>query len=429
VQREYLNLYSMSEQKLEQTDHAARLNNDCLTATLDRHALEQELRAQGEDFLRNVAENCPYLYAAAPLFVSSAQVAQMSAVINAVEEVVAMPAWHDAVLPQSPEIAHFAPRARGVFFGYDFHLNDTGAHLIEINTNAGGALLNELLLQSQRNTVWPGRPAAGENLQQTILDMFLDEWQRERGAAPLKTVAIVDEHPHQQYLYPEFVLAQRLFARAGINALIADPGELKMQADGLYLQGCKVDLIYNRLTDFSLQQQPVLQAAYLNNQVVLTPHPHAYALYADKKNLVLLSDPERLAALGVADSVIAVLQAGIPQTRVVHGADAELWRRERKQWFFKPVSGFGGRGTYRGANVTHRVFGEIMQGGYVAQRMAAPGQRRMRMESAEPVLVKSDVRCFVYNGQVQLIVARFYQGQTTNFRTAGGGFAVVHVVD
>jgi hypothetical protein len=34
----------------------------------------------------------------------------------------------------------------------------------------------------------------------------------------------------------------------------------------------------------------------------------------------------------------------------------------------------------------------------------------------------------VYRGRVQLISARLYQGQTTNFRTPGGGFAPVLTV-
>jgi hypothetical protein len=38
---------------------------------------------------------------------------------------------------------------------------------------------------------------------------------------------------------------------------------------------------------------------------------------------------------------------------------------------------------------------------------------------------KMDIRCYAYAGQVQFMVARLYQGQTTNFRTAGGGFAMV----
>ena len=36
-----------------------------------------------------------------------------------------------------------------------------------------------------------------------------------------------------------------------------------------------------------------------------------------------------------------------------------------------------------------------------------------------------DLRDYVYDGQVQWIAARLYQGQTTNFRTPGGGFAPV----
>jgi hypothetical protein len=36
-----------------------------------------------------------------------------------------------------------------------------------------------------------------------------------------------------------------------------------------------------------------------------------------------------------------------------------------------------------------------------------------------------DVRNYAYDGTVKLVAARLYQGQTTNFRTAGGGFAPV----
>ncbi len=39
--------------------------------------------------------------------------------------------------------------------------------------------------------------------------------------------------------------------------------------------------------------------------------------------------------------------------------------------------------------------------------------------------MKVDVRNYAYDGTVQLLAARLYQGQTTNFRTPGGGFAPV----
>ena len=39
--------------------------------------------------------------------------------------------------------------------------------------------------------------------------------------------------------------------------------------------------------------------------------------------------------------------------------------------------------------------------------------------------LKADVRNYAYAGEVRLVAARLYQGQTTNFRTPGGGFAPV----
>jgi hypothetical protein len=38
---------------------------------------------------------------------------------------------------------------------------------------------------------------------------------------------------------------------------------------------------------------------------------------------------------------------------------------------------------------------------------------------------KTDVWLYTYGGRVLLTAARLYQGQTTNFRTPGGGFAPV----
>jgi hypothetical protein len=105
-----------------------------------------------------------------------------------------------------------------------------------------------------------------------------------------------------------------------------------------------------------------------------------------------------------------------------------LWA-ERKSLFFKPNSGYGSKGAYRGEKLTKRVYAEILQGDYVAQKLAPPGERAVCVNDAEAVSLKYDVRCYVYDGQVQLVAARLYQGQTTNFRTSGGGFALVRVVE
>jgi hypothetical protein len=407
---------------------AAALNADCHAGVLDGGRLQQALRAQGEDFLRAVQQERPHLYATAALFISQSQLAQMRKVVAAVEQVANLPGWRDAVLAHADHCAHIDPRAKGVFMGYDFHLNAEGAQLIEINTNAGGGLLNALLLASQQGTALPGAPVAADDLEREFVAMFRHEWQLARGDVPLRCIAIVDEQPQQQYLYPEFVLAQRMFERAGIAALIADPAELEPRGDGLYCAGRRIDLVYNRLTDFALQQHAALGQALQQNLALVTPHPRAYALYADKRNLALLSDAAALRTMGALAADVDTLIAGIPQVKPVHDADHDGWWGERKHWFFKPATGYGGKGSYNGAKVTKRVFEEIMQGGYVAQRIAPPGERMQCVAGAEPASYKTDVRCYVYDGKLQLAAARLYQGQTTNFRTPGGGFAPVYVV-
>ena len=392
---------------------AASLNGQCQDVSRMDEALQRAIQAQGDEWKTLVRERCPHLFASAPVFIGASQLRQMRAVIAAVEEVVDAPVPHSAL---------------GVFYGYDFHLNAQGAHLIEINTNAGGGFLNALLIESPRAADWPGTAAAAADLEQRFLAMFRNEWRLTHGAAPLTCIAIVDERPEAQYLYPEFLLAQRLFERAGIVALIADPAALQARDDGVYCSGQRVDLIYNRLTDFDLQQFPHLRSVWIRQQVVLTPDPAHYARYADKRNLVQWSDAEWLRAAGVQQATIDELLRGIPQTKRVHATESEQWWTERKAWFFKPVTGYGSKGAYRGDKVTKRVFEEIMQGGYVAQRLQPPGERTVCLPDGEPQSLKYDVRCYVYEGELQLAAARLYQGQTTNFRTLGGGFAPVRLL-
>lgn len=416
-------------------NEAERLNADGHAARLNQAALQRAIQAQGDAWHSLVAERCPHLFADVPVFVSPMQVQQMREVIAAVERVVKLLGWEDSrvfPLPQPAPSQALPQRERGktlgVFYGYDFHLNEQGAHLIEINSNAGGAFLNALLIDSQRDAGLPGKAVAVENLEETFLAMFRNEWRLERGNAPLKTIAIVDQQPESQYLYAEFLLAKNLFERAGIDARIVDPLALLARDDGVYLDGNKIDLVYNRLTDFSLQQHPALRQAYLEGRMVLTPDPAHYARYADKRNLARLSDAEDLRAIAASEADIAVLQAGVPHTIVVQESMEEKLWSERKQWFFKPNSGYGSKGAYRGEKLTRRVFGEIMRADYVAQKMAAPGERAVCVNDAEAVMLKYDVRCYVYDGQIQLVAARLYQGQTTNFRTPGGGFAPVRLV-
>lgn len=67
-----------------------------------------------------------------------------------------------------------------------------------------------------------------------------------------------------------------------------------------------------------------------------------------------------------------------------------------------------------------------MRGDYVAQEQVPPSERGIIVDDQKQQL-KMDIRAYVYAGEIQLVAARLYQGQTTNFRTQGGGFAPVFV--
>jgi uncharacterized circularly permuted ATP-grasp superfamily protein len=147
---------------------------------------------------------------------------------------------------------------------------------------------------------------------------------------------------------------------------------------------------------------------------------------ANKRNLTLLSDPESLRSFGVTADVLARL-AGVPPTRLVTPENAdELWQA-RKTLFFKPLSGHGSRAVYRGDKLTKGVWADIVKGAYVAQAFVAPGERIIELDG-QRVPRKVDIRLFTYEAQPLLVAARVYQGQATNLRTPGGGFAPVLIV-
>lgn len=418
------------------TDHETlqlidQRNAECRYVSLGREVMHEALRQQLDNELlyRMLIEERPHLFADAVVFVDEVSILRQRDIITAIESVIAMPAYQQRVLAYAPDTAQFTPNAHGVFFGYDFHLSPKGPQLIEINSNAGGALLNAVLAQAQTACLATAEINTNQKLKQLFFAMFIDEWQAERGLQPLHSIAIVDENPQEQFMLPEFLLFKQLFEQNYLNTVICDPSELEYRDGALWHKELPIDLVYNRLTDFGLEAESLepLREAYLAKAVVVTPHPRAHALYADKRNLAILTDETALRDMGVDAETRSLLLDGIAHTVCVHNEDAESLWAARKQLFFKPAKGYGSKAAYRGDSVTKRVFGEILQGNYVAQTLVRPTEQPLKVDN-ELVDLKLDLRQYVYKGQTQLTSARLYQGQTTNFRTPGSGFAHVEVV-
>jgi hypothetical protein len=158
----------------------------------------------------------------------------MLRVVRAIEAASRLPGYREAVLSWAPEIAHRDFGPRGVFMGYDFHLVNDGPKLIEVNTNAGGAFLNALLAKAQRACCKEVEDAlrinGAEQFVSAVLHMFQNQWSLQRGGGSPRRIAIVDDRPQDQYLYPEFLLAQRFFQQRGFDSVIAGPEQLRYDA-------------------------------------------------------------------------------------------------------------------------------------------------------------------------------------------------------
>jgi hypothetical protein len=407
---------------------AELLNRECVCLAVDQHRvrgeLDRALHAAG--VATDLVDSHPHLFAAVPVFVSPRHLELLAGVVRAVHEVSLTPAYRAAALAWAAPIAQHDPGSPGGLLGLDFHLGPDGPRLIEINTNPGGAMLNLLLGQAllccTPDLILPA--TATHRIERALLDSIMEEWRAQRGQTPPKVIAIVDEAPEQQYLYPEFLLYQSLFRRHGFDARICAPQQLVRHDARLWLDDTPLDLIYNRLTDFTLDDSgnAAIRDSYLNAEVVLTPHPRAHALLADKRNLSLLCDQAFLRSTGIPEHTVAALLRAVPFTRLLTPDNRVAMWSSRRQWFFKPAAGYGSKASYRGDKLTHRVWAEMAEARYVAQQLVVPGARHLATH-ADPL--KFDLRCYAHEGEVLLYAARVYQGQTTNFRTPGGGFAPV----
>jgi hypothetical protein len=342
--------------------------------------------------------------------------------------------YQAALAPFADEVARHEPGNFGVFMGYDFHLTPAGPRLIEINTNAGGALVNGLHTAALCDPVRLACLCADllpvETMEERLVAQFVAEYAAVHGAGVRpRRVAIADENPEQQFLHAEFELMRALFERHGIEAHICDTAELKWEEGALVRNGAAIDLVYLRDTDFTLEtpRTAAVRSAYLERAAVVTPAPREYFLLADKRRLALLSSPPALAAAGATAQEAALRAEVVPETRLLAELDPEQAWRERSGWVFKPATAFGSRAVYRGDKISRRRFDEVLAvPGYLAQRRAPPGEIDVDTSDG-PQRMKFDVRAYAYRDEILLLGARAYQGQVTNLRSPGGGFSAICV--
>ncbi len=318
-------------------------------------------------------------------------------------------------LPEKPKSATDS----SVLMAYDFHINAEGQlSLIEINTNASGYFLAALLYQTLN------LKSVTENPLATLWQSFQQEWKafNSKKPQPLRA-AIVDDQIEKQNMYLEFQLFKYWLAKNGWPCEFSEVYQLQF-ASPLLMDAHKneIDFVYNRWTDFTFAESKsaALKAAYEANVACISPHPQEYLLLADKQRLIELSQPEVRAALKLTADQLAAIDKVLIPTYEVNKSDPEWLWANRKKLFFKPKRSYGGKATYRGMSISRKTFEDVLKGDFLAQ------EYRPAPLYKEPW--KYDLRFYVYRDQVQLAVARLYQGQVTNFSTSGGGFAAIQFI-
>ncbi len=337
---------------------AERLNQHCVCVTLDRPAIVDNLANQLGDNADEILSSTAWqqLFSNAAVFVPGQDLDHMQAIAQALEAAAALADYRQRVLSWAPQNAMINPGPAGAFMGYDFHLGEEGPRLIEVNTNAGGAFLNAVLARAQLQCCGGSTRASwAEDFDAAVIAQFESEWRAQRGTGRPDSIAIVDDQPTGQHLYPEFRLAQQLLQNNGIETSILSPSDLRYESGALYGGDRRIDLVYNRLVDFGLEapEHAALRSAWLDGGAVITPNPFTHALFADKRNLTVLSDHSTLLDWGLSPEDAELLRNGIPRSvRVAASNGEDLWQ-QRRQWFFKPVAGHGSKGVYRGSKLKY----------------------------------------------------------------------------
>ena len=205
----------------------------------------------------------------------------------------------------------------------------------------------------------------------------------------------------------------------GWKSQIYDTASLKTDSHGNLKdnKGHRIDFCYNRHTDFYFKDSSHLKESYSRGKCAFSPHPTEYFLLADKNRLCDWSlHKSKWPAL-------SKIQNSLLNTFKLSPENQERAWQHKKRYIFKLAGKYGGKGVYRGQNLTRKTFQMLCQNETVFQDyLPSPLWR-----DSQGIQWKFDLRAFVYAGEVQQIIARCYQGQLTNFKNFGGGMAPVRI--
>ena len=311
------------------------------------------------------------------------------------------------------------PGNKAIAMSYDVHwdVTEQKIKLIEINTNAAFLFLSEPLYRAARLS----SPIPGFDIKHLIQccenEIQLSIAKKSRTLHKPRRLAVIDENPEQQRLYIEFLFVQNFLQCHGWDCEILDYRKFKPS---------DFDFIYNRFTDFyfeSPESEPLRQS-FLSGETTFSPNPFEYFLLADKQRMIDWCQVDFWNFSNEFTQFKSIVNNYVPRAQAFSQLDIETIWLERKKYFFKPKNSFGSKMSYRGSSISRKLFDTLPRDKIIRQEFVAAPEVSFLTPDGQQVF-KYDLRLFAYEGVLQTVVARLYQGQVTNLQTKYGGYACV----
>jgi hypothetical protein len=294
--------------------------------------------------------------------IPAAILAEISDFIRAFDRVTGRMTWQAAALREAPVIAQLRRPEVCFFSAWDFHLPpEGGCRLIEFNDNGSGFLFAAIINALYHEVVGLGQerqiatPAGLLAFEHHIADLIEREAKAFFGEGRADLFFVLDDADSLQQgkFRRELELLVELLRRRGWRAELGCPAELRWDGQRALFQQEAVGFIVNRSTDFFWQGQcfAALRSAYRAGSVYAAPNPFTYATRSDKRLLEWLSLPDWDKDLGIEPAERRILNAHVPETHLIRNENLDALAQRKKDFAFKPLHGFAGRGLLASAAV------------------------------------------------------------------------------
>ena len=328
----------------------------------------------------SIQRDQPNLFSASPVFLARAQLDHMRAVIGAIESVVRSEPFRRWALDLARRRSRASIPARAASSSATISTSGPdGPQLIEINTNAGGGLLNAALARAQRACCAEVRSGARR----------LARRRRPGGAfprhVPRRVAAAAGrggarQHRHRRRSIraavplprvphvPRAVRARRAAPRPSPTCAIS-----VCASGALRAAGGRIDLVYNRLTDFYLAGRDVRGAARGLRRRRGGADAQSATLCPLRRQAA--SDRAVGSASGCAPGASAprcveLLAASVPRRCCSSRSHARSSGATASTTSSSRSSGYGGKAAYRGDKLTRAMWERLLE---PALRGPAPG--------------------------------------------------------